>query len=142
MNGSRSRLHLYFDVVIERNTLLAYHGKGCQLISFAEDGKAPRLAEILAALQAMGTNMSIIQGLQNAGRNRYMLYPIDMTTPILNVGVLDVQGHKAYVTEAPSFEREIGPRTTDVHITGLSLQIDMIELQNKLPTFQLEANIS
>ena len=116
---------------IEGNTLYAYHRIGCQLISF-EGERAPKQAEILAALQAMGTNMHSIKGLQNAGINKYMLYPVDENTPIIDFPYFTVQGRTAHISIAPPFERHIGPKTVDVHITGFPTQIDAIELKNKI----------
>ncbi|KAL3881948.1 hypothetical protein ACJMK2_028331 [Sinanodonta woodiana] len=105
--------------------------KGRQLISF-EGEKAPKQAEILAALQAMGTDMYSIQGLQNAGINRYILYPIDEDTPILDCPNFKVQWRTAHVSHAPPFERQIGSKVMDIHITGMPMNIDEIELRNKI----------
>ncbi|KAL3863342.1 hypothetical protein ACJMK2_005102 [Sinanodonta woodiana] len=89
--GSKSRLHFYFDVHIEGNTLFAYHNKGCQLIECAcVEKKKPRQAEILAALQAKGVNMRTIQDLQSVGRKQHMFYPLDLDTPLLDIDSFNI----------------------------------------------------
>ncbi|KAL3885740.1 hypothetical protein ACJMK2_025783, partial [Sinanodonta woodiana] len=110
--------------------------KKSQLIS-SEGEKDPKQAEILAALQAMVTDMYSIQGLQNAGINIYVLYPRDEDIPILDCPNIKVQGRTAHMSTAPFFERQIGPKVVDIHITGLPMNIDDTELREKnLPTTQ------
>ncbi|KAL3866593.1 hypothetical protein ACJMK2_043880 [Sinanodonta woodiana] len=94
--GHQSRMHLYFNVVVENGALLAFHNKGVQLIDFSGNDTAPKLTEVLAALEAQGINMKDISGLQNAGPRKMMLYPVDESKPILNMETIDGQG-----TEGP-----------------------------------------
>ncbi|KAL3872114.1 hypothetical protein ACJMK2_040066, partial [Sinanodonta woodiana] len=44
----------------------------------------------------------------------------------------DVLGINALVKEAPPITRQIGPKTTHIHITGLLLDVDEDELCNKI----------
>ena len=67
IRGSRSHLQLYFDVEIVGDILYAFLKKECRFLTFEGD-RISRQGEVLAALQAMGTNMHAISALQNAGR--------------------------------------------------------------------------
>ncbi|KAL3835947.1 hypothetical protein ACJMK2_021406 [Sinanodonta woodiana] len=134
LRGSRSRLSRYVDVQIDGNTLYAFHSQGCQLISFEGEERPPRQAEILMALQNLGVNMRGIRGLQNTGKNDYTLYPVDKEIKLLNFDTFDVLGRKAKVLEAPPFTLQIGPRTVDIHITELPLDVEEDELLNKIFT--------
>ncbi|KAL3878182.1 hypothetical protein ACJMK2_030551 [Sinanodonta woodiana] len=69
-----------------------------------------------------------IRGLQNAGKSKYMLYPVAKETKLLNFDKFDVLVKLAQVLEAPPFTRQIGPKTTDFHITSLPLEYDEDEL--------------
>ncbi|KAL3891759.1 hypothetical protein ACJMK2_004008 [Sinanodonta woodiana] len=122
LTGSRSRVHLYFEVVVEGHTRLAYRPPGCQVISFESEEKAPKQAEILAALHAMEVRIYGIAGLQNAGYTRHVLYPIDLSTHSLVCTKIKVKGRTAHVRKIPLFERQIGPKTLDVLISGLHVQ--------------------
>ncbi|KAL3884946.1 hypothetical protein ACJMK2_025045 [Sinanodonta woodiana] len=132
LRGSRSRLSLYFEVQVDGDTLYAYHSRECQLISFSGEEKPPRQAEILTSLQSLGVNMWGIRGLQNAGINSYMFYPVDKEQTLLNFVKFDVLGKEALVLKAPPFTRNIGLKTTDIHITGLPLGVEQEELCNKI----------
>ncbi|KAL3884466.1 hypothetical protein ACJMK2_024605 [Sinanodonta woodiana] len=132
LRGSRSRLSRYFEVQIDGNTLYAFHSQGCQLITFEGQERPPRQAKILMALQNLGVNMKGIRGLQNAGRNDYMLYPVVKEIKLLNFDTFDVLGRKAKVLAAPPFTRQIRPRTVDIHITGLPLDVEEDELLNTI----------
>ncbi|KAL3884943.1 hypothetical protein ACJMK2_025042 [Sinanodonta woodiana] len=85
LRGSRSRLNKYFEVHVVRNTIYAYHSKGCQLIHFEGEEKPPRQAEILMALQTLQANMKGIRGLHNARKNSFILYPVDRDEKLLNL---------------------------------------------------------
>ncbi|KAL3863560.1 hypothetical protein ACJMK2_005311 [Sinanodonta woodiana] len=75
--GKQSRMHLYFNVVVDNGTLLAFHDKGVELIDFSDNDTAPKLIEVLAALEAQGINMKDISGMQNAGPKKMMLHQVD-----------------------------------------------------------------
>ncbi|KAL3891153.1 hypothetical protein ACJMK2_003416 [Sinanodonta woodiana] len=96
LRGSRSKLSLYFEVQLDGDTLYAYHSRGCQLISFSVEEIPPRQAEILMSLQSLEVNMRGIRGLQNAGRNSYMLFPVDKEQKLLNFVKFDVLGKKSF----------------------------------------------
>ncbi|KAL3877569.1 hypothetical protein ACJMK2_035266 [Sinanodonta woodiana] len=68
LKGSKSRLHVYFNVVVEDNVLSAHHKEGCHLLGFGSVDTALRQVEILAAFQAMGVDISKIAALQKAGQ--------------------------------------------------------------------------
>ncbi|KAL3832777.1 hypothetical protein ACJMK2_024391 [Sinanodonta woodiana] len=143
LRGSRSRLSRYFEVQVEGDTLYAFHSRGCQLISFSGVDKPPKQAEILMSLQTLGVNMRGIRGLQNAGKSNYMLYPVAKETKLLKFDKFYVFGKVAHVLEAPTFTRQIGPKTTDIHITGLPIEVDEDELCNKIyQRFNVEAKTS
>ncbi|KAL3832098.1 hypothetical protein ACJMK2_023775 [Sinanodonta woodiana] len=126
-------MHLYFKVVVvENGTLLAFHNKGVQLIDFSGNDTAPKLIEVLAALEAQRINMKDISGLQNAGPRKMMLYSVDESKRILNMETMMVKGLNAHIHEAPSFERTIGSKMVGMHFHGLPKKIDTCELERKL----------
>ncbi|KAL3878615.1 hypothetical protein ACJMK2_030949 [Sinanodonta woodiana] len=82
------------------------------MLDFGCNDTAPKLIEVLVALEAQGINMSEIAGLQNAGPKKMMLYPVNEAKPLLKKDTMMVKGLKAHIAEAPTFERTIGPRMT------------------------------
>ncbi|KAL3842811.1 hypothetical protein ACJMK2_020795 [Sinanodonta woodiana] len=117
--GHKSRLRIYFEVRVEDGVLRAFHEKGIQLIDFSENDNAPKLLEVLAALEAGGMDMSRISGLHNAGIKKMMLYPVDETKPLLATDRIFVKGLVGRVFEAPPIERMVGPKLVEVHFHGL-----------------------
>jgi hypothetical protein len=105
--------------------------RGCNS-DFSENDTAPKLFEVLAALEAGGMDMSRISGLQNAGIKKMMLYPVDETKPLLTTNTIMVKGLIGHVYEAPPFERTVGPKMIDVHFHGLPKNISSCEIERKL----------
>ncbi|KAL3874723.1 hypothetical protein ACJMK2_037695 [Sinanodonta woodiana] len=106
LQGHKSRMHLCFDVVIDNGTLLAFHGKGVQLLNFSSNDTEPKLIEVFAALEAQVINISEIAGLQNAGPRKMMLYPVDESKPLLKSETIMVKGLKARIHEPLPLLRE------------------------------------
>ncbi|KAL3865478.1 hypothetical protein ACJMK2_042865 [Sinanodonta woodiana] len=102
------------------------------MLDFGCNDTAPKLIEVLAALEAQGINMSEIAGLQNAGPNKMMLYPVNEAKPLLKNDTMTVKRLNANIVEAPPFERTIGPKVTDVHFHSLLKKIQTVEIQRKL----------
>ncbi|KAL3831541.1 hypothetical protein ACJMK2_023282 [Sinanodonta woodiana] len=94
----------YFEAVFEERACLVYHQPGSQLISLDSKEKAPMQADILAALQATELYLHGIDGLQNAGYNRCMLYPVYLSTPLLECTEFMVKRTTAHVSKTPPFE--------------------------------------
>lgn len=113
----------YFLTKKEQNGLYAYHAKGCQIIDFGETASCPGQADILTAMKIKGINVEQIVGLQNMGRNRYMLYPKNPENPILEDEEFMVKDSKGIILQPSPIFRDTQGRRTDIFISGLPLEI-------------------
>lgn len=127
MNG----MGKYFNTRLETNGLYAYHSKGCQIIDFGEAKQCPGQADILTAMKIEEININDIKGLQNMGRNKYMLYPKDPEVPIIKREDITVKGEKGLILQPSPIFRDIYGRRIDIFISGLPLEINNDELVKK-----------
>jgi hypothetical protein len=126
-----TKLKHYFSTKIEGNRLIAYHPTGCQQIDFGDIQNCPRQSDVLIAMRAQGIDTKDIYGLQNGGRNKFILYPKKYKTPLLKKEFLEVKGIKAKVGEATPVVREVEAKKTDIFVSGLPLEIHNSELVEK-----------
>ncbi|KAL3885036.1 hypothetical protein ACJMK2_025135 [Sinanodonta woodiana] len=98
------------------------------MLDFGSDDTAPKLIEVLAALEAQEINISDFASLHSVRLKRMMLYPVSEAKPLLTIDAKMVKGLKAHIVKAPPFEKTIGPKIIDVHFHGLPRKIQTVEI--------------
>ncbi|KAK3586234.1 hypothetical protein CHS0354_021177, partial [Potamilus streckersoni] len=71
--------------------LIAYHQEGCKTLNFGDTQNCPGQADILTTLKLQETDIEKLDGIQNAGINKYVIYPKDRNTQILKEGWIEVR---------------------------------------------------
>ena len=78
----------------------------------------------------MGVEIESIMGLQYAGRNKYTVYPSNQGEYVLEQSEMEICGHKVQIRVADPIVRRVEPRTVNVYISGIPLEMSDEVLYN------------
>lgn len=132
-----TKLDTYFTTELveqgEERVLLAHRATGCQLIDCEglQYNERPRLAEILAILEARGLPIGEIDTMQNGGNGKFFMYP-KKGIPLVPNGPLEINGKTVQIKTAPPIKRVVEAKMTEIHVSGLPQEVPTEEIFVKM----------